>query len=155
MIPDIYNWTTYGICSLLAKIYHQEMGSLQSGCTVNPYLLEFACALERLLAYAHTGNAKVLSSAVMRPLYMIPSLLTMGLPTIKQAIYHLPFQNATLFTIQEELWPLNKSLKGPAICSKRSQTLTYDETQFLVSALLLFHILRGTTRPSYRCDPRR
>ena len=112
------------------------MSTIQSGRTTNPYLLEFACALERLLAFAHTGNAKVLSSAVMKPLFMIQSVLTMGLPTIMKAIFHEPFQNATLFTIQEELWPLNKSSKGPAICSKRSHILSYDESHYLVSSLL-------------------
>ena len=73
----------------------------------------------------------------MKPLFMIQSVLTMGFPTIMKAIYHEPFQNATQFSIQEDLWPLNKSSKGPAICSKRSQIITYDEAHYLVSSTSL------------------
>jgi hypothetical protein len=52
----VYDWTAYGVCTLLAKLYRQEMGHLQSGWRVSPYLLEFCCALERTLAFAHTGR---------------------------------------------------------------------------------------------------
>lgn len=130
---------TYGICTLLAKIYCQENNRIQGGHSMNPYLLEFACALEHLLAYTHTGNVKVLSTAVMKPLYMTQSVLTVGFLTIMKSIYHEPFLNATQFTIQEDLWPLNKSSKGPAICSKRSHIITYNEAHYLVSCLFSNH----------------
>jgi hypothetical protein len=118
---------------VLSKLYRYLTTQIQSGRPVSPYLLEFLGALERTLAYAHTGNSKVLSNAVMRPLFLVPSLITMGFPTLNKAIYDLPFQNAIPFTIHEELWPLNRTGKGPAICTKRSQIVTYGEAHYMVS----------------------
>jgi hypothetical protein len=117
----------------MEMIFRQEIANIKSGRLPSPYILEFLCALERAVAYAHTGNGKVLSSGVMGPLYMSRALVEHGMPTIKKSIYTTPFQKATPFIIHEELWPLNRSGKAPAICSKRSQILTYGEAHYLVS----------------------
>jgi hypothetical protein len=129
MVP----WATYGINSLQKQIYSQEMANLVRGRKVSPYLLEFCAALERTEAYAHTGNAKVLSNAVMKPLFITRALLEHGMPTINKAIYTTRFLDISRFTIQEDLWPLAPGRKGPAICSRRSQMLTYGEPHFMVS----------------------
>lgn len=106
---------------------------MESGQRISPYCLEFLAALERTEAYAHTGNAKVLSNIVMKPLFITRGLLEFGMPTINKDNYTPAFQNIAELTIREENWPLNKSRNGPAICSKRTQTLTYGETSFMVS----------------------
>jgi len=67
------------------------MANLLRGRKVSPYLLEFLAALERTEAYAHTGNAKVLSNAVMKPLFITRSLLEHGMPTIDKHIYNTRF----------------------------------------------------------------
>jgi hypothetical protein len=95
--------------------------------------LEFLAALERTEAYAHTGNAKVLSNIVMKPLFITRGLLEHGMPTINKAIYTTRFQDISQFTIKEDIWPLNKARNGPAICSRRTQMLTYGEGHFMVS----------------------
>ena len=110
------------------------METLRRGQRISPYRLEFLAALERTEAYAHTGNAKVLSNAVMKPLFITRGLLEHGMPTIKKAIYTMHFQDISPFTIQESIWPLNRTKNGPAICSKRMHILTYGETNFMVSS---------------------
>ena len=133
MYPAIYSWVTYGINGLQNQIYRHEIGSLQRGQRISPYRLEFLAALEKAEAYAHTGNAKVLSNIVMKPLFITRGLLKHGMPTINKSIYKPSFQDVSPFTIQEDIWPLNRAKNGPAICSKRSQMLTYGETSFMVS----------------------
>jgi hypothetical protein len=148
VFPEMLPWATYGINALQKQVYSQEMGNLLRGRKVSPYLLEFLAALERTEAYAHTGNAKVLSNAVMKPLFITRSLLEHGMPTINKAIYNTRFLDVSRFTIQEDLWPLSAGKKGPAICSKRSQMLTYGESHFMVSELSSAH------RGPYRFDSR-
>ena len=128
------------------------METLRRGQRISPYCLEFLATLERTEAYAHTGNTKVLSNAVMKPLFITRGLLEHGMPTIKKAIYTMHFQDISPFTIQESIWPLNRTKNGPAICSKRMHILTYGETNFMVSSYNIntWIFYRG----SYRYDPR-
>jgi hypothetical protein len=69
----------------------------------------------------------------MKPLFITRGLLEHGMPTINKAIYNTRFLDVSRFTIQEDLWPLSAGKKGPAICSRRSQMLTYGEPHFMVS----------------------
>ena len=98
-----------------------------------PYVLEFTSALERALAYAHTGNVKVLSSAVMKPLFLARGMVELGMPTIMKGIYELPFQGATPFVVNAHAWPLIANKRGPAICSKSSHIFNYGEDHYMVS----------------------
>ena len=136
--PAIYSWVTFGINGLQKQIYRHEVAALQRNQRISPYRLEFLAALERTEAFAHTGNAKVLSHIVMKPLFITRGLLQHGMPTINKAIFTPAFQDVSPLMIQEDIWPLNRSHTGPAICSKRSQILTYGETSFMVSE---YHIL--------------
>jgi hypothetical protein len=132
VFPDIYNWVTYGICSLLEIITTQEFNSIKKG-RMSPYTLEFASALERTLAYAHTGNVKVLSSAVMKPLFLARAMVELGMPTILKGVYELPMQGATPFVVNPHAWPLTANKRGPAICSKASHVFHYGEDHYMVS----------------------
>jgi hypothetical protein len=129
----VYSWVTYGINLLQIQIYNHEIQTLQLGQRILPYWLEFLSALERTEAYAHTGNAKVLSNVAMKPLFITRGLLEHGMPTIKKESYTPAFQDVTPLTIPEDICPLNKTQNGPAICSKQTQMLTYGETSFMVS----------------------
>lgn len=128
---------TYGICSLLQIVARQEFETVdltkQGGRQVGPYVLEFSSALERALAYAHTGNVKVLSSGVMKPLFLARAMVEMGMPTIIRGVYELPFLGATPFVVNPHAWPLTTNRRGPAICSKSSHMINYGEDHYMVS----------------------
>lgn len=132
MFPALYLWTTFGICSLIEIIAKQELDRVKKGKRVSPYTLEFLSALERTEAYAHTGNAKVLSSAVMNPLFLARGIVEHGMPTIVKGIYTLPFQGATPFAISTSSWPLTANHRRPAICSKPTHCLNYGEDHYMV-----------------------
>jgi hypothetical protein len=110
----------------------QEFNLIKKG-RVSPYTLEFASALERTLAYAHTGNVKVLSSAVMKPLFMARAMVELGMPTILKGAYELPMQGVTPFVVNPHAWPLTANKRGPAICSKASHVFHYGEDHYMVS----------------------
>jgi hypothetical protein len=142
VFPAIYPWVTHGITSLLEMVFKQGLAQLQQGRPISPYIQEFGCALERALAYAHTGNAKVLSSGVMGPLFMIRGMVQHGMPTINKAVYQTPIQSSMPFIVHSVTWPLTKSKKYPAICTKRSHILNYGEEYYMVS-----HPVSNTAAP--------
>lgn len=98
-------------------------------------------ALERTAAYAYTGNAKVLSSGVMGPLFLSRGLVEDGMPVLSKAMYELPLQNVTPLIIHPHTWPLTAGRRRPAICSKKSHILTYSDAHYMVS-IFAFQPLR-------------
>ncbi|KAG2353802.1 hypothetical protein BDR07DRAFT_1495656 [Suillus spraguei] len=82
--------------------------------------VELCSVLERTLAYAHTGNARVLATRLMRPLWLVQSLLEQGLPTFAPCIRTTTAINNPI-AISAVDWPTLDNLNVPAIASKRSQ----------------------------------
>ncbi|KAG0697442.1 hypothetical protein DFH29DRAFT_1003759 [Suillus ampliporus] len=56
--PQIYQWMTFGITSLLDRIWEHQYPLLKLKKKPSPQMIEICAMLERALAYAHTGNAK-------------------------------------------------------------------------------------------------
>lgn len=101
------------------------------GHNVSPYAIEVCCALERTLAYAYTGNAKVLSRALLEPLFISRSLLDYGLPTINSNLIKIFSTSHEKVVIVDKDWPISKS--GPITCSKGSHVMRYGERSWMVS----------------------
>jgi hypothetical protein len=150
VFPELYNWVTFGVTSLMEMMFKQESGTLQKGQSVSPYRKEFCAALERTAAYAHTGNTKVLSRAVMGPLFIIRGLIEHGMPTIKKDAYQTPVQNATPLIVHAGTWPLSRSRRYPAMCTKTSMVLNYGHEHYMVSRLINW----TRDRVSVECDTR-
>jgi hypothetical protein len=75
VFPNLYKWTTYGITSLLESIWKHSTHLTEPDKKANGYVLELCSALECTLNYMHTRNAKVLSTGLMKPLWLVNSLL--------------------------------------------------------------------------------
>jgi hypothetical protein len=101
-----------------------------------PETIELCSILERTLAYAHTGNAKVIATSLMRPFWLVPSLLELGLPTLSPKIRISSSSLTTPITVSPADWPTLTDMRVPAISSKRSQILTYSQDHFEVTILL-------------------
>src|ERR1700684_4192268 len=84
--PHVYQWTTYPITSLLERIWEHFLPIIIKGGKPTPQVVELCSVLERALAYAHTGNAKVIATSLMRPLWLVKSLLEQGLPTFAPSV---------------------------------------------------------------------
>ncbi|KAG2029044.1 hypothetical protein BDR03DRAFT_1018980 [Suillus americanus] len=127
--PHVYQWTTYPITSLLERIWEHFLPVLTKGGKPAPQVVELCSVLERALAYAHTGNSKVIATSLMRPLWLVKSLLEQGLPTFAPSVRfsHTP---CVPVAISPSEWPTLTNMNVPAIASKRSQILTYGNDHF-------------------------
>ncbi|KAG1853395.1 hypothetical protein F4604DRAFT_1933291 [Suillus subluteus] len=127
--PQIYQWTTYPITSLLERIWDHFYPLIQKGVKPAPQVIELCSVLERALAYAHTGNTRVIATSLMRPLWLVQSLLEHGLPTFSPSVRFAAAPSIPV-AISPADWPTLTSMKVPAIASKRSQILTYGNDHF-------------------------
>ncbi|KAG1793563.1 hypothetical protein EV424DRAFT_1354195 [Suillus variegatus] len=127
--PQVYQWTTFGITSLLERLWAYQLPLLEAGNKPRHEAVELCSVLERALAYAHTGNARVLAARLMRPLWLIQSMLEQGLPTFAPSVCTTTTINNPI-TISAADWPTSDNLNVPAIASKRTQVLTYGNDHF-------------------------
>ncbi|KAG2063361.1 hypothetical protein BDR04DRAFT_1163843 [Suillus decipiens] len=127
--PQVYQWTTFGITSLLERLWAHQLPVLEAGNKPRHEIVELCSVLERTLAYAHTGNARVIASQLMRPLWLVQSLLEQGLPTFAPSV-RLATSISNPISISSADWPTSDNLNVPAIASKRSQVLTYGNDHF-------------------------
>ncbi|KAG2045993.1 hypothetical protein BDR06DRAFT_1015119 [Suillus hirtellus] len=127
--PQVYQWTTYPITSLLERIWDHFCPLMERGGKPAPPVIELCSVLERALAYAHTGNTKVIATSLMRPLWLVQSLLEHGLPTFSPSVRFAAPPSIPV-TISPADWPTLTNMKVPAIASKRSQILTYGNDHF-------------------------
>ncbi|KAG2335389.1 hypothetical protein BDR05DRAFT_954111, partial [Suillus weaverae] len=118
--PQVYQWTTFGITSLLELLWAHQLPILEAGNKPRHEVVELCSVLERTLAYAHTGNARVLASKLMRPLWLVQSLLEQGLPTFAPSV-RMTSSISNPIAISSADWPTSDNLNVPAIASKRSQ----------------------------------
>lgn len=88
-------------------------------------------ALERSLAYAHTGNAKVLSTSLMHPLWLSRGIIDQGMPSLSSILSPV-LQSTNVPVIDTSMWPDGGGGRFPAIASKRAQILTYGEAHYAV-----------------------
>ncbi len=117
--------------SLLEKLWDAKLLSIRKKATISPYFIEVVAMLERSLAMAYTGDARVITKDLMGPFGLKRSLLELGLPSITKL---LTFDKniSQDFAHHPANWPLNKS-NEPAVASRHAQTLTYGEDHWMVS----------------------
>jgi hypothetical protein len=97
---------------------------------VSPYIIEIVAALERALAFAYTGDARVITKDLMGPIGLRKSLVEQGLPAIISGI-KLDTSLSMHFVRNAPLWPHGEG-GWPATASKRGQTLTYGNDHWMV-----------------------
>lgn len=131
VFPNLYLWVTYGVTILLERLWKEHAIKVAVGQNVSPYAVELCCALERALAYAYTGNAKVLSRGLLDPLFISRSLLEFGLPTINTNLVKILGNSHDRVVIKTREWPTSTS--GPLTCSQGSHLMRYGPDSWLVS----------------------
>lgn len=97
----------------------------------DPLLVEICSVAERALNYMHTGNAAVIATSVMNPLWIGLAMIQDGLPCFNPR--YVVTAHGTRIKVLPEVWPYNKKKHQPLSSSKRSQLLTYGEQYFNVS----------------------
>jgi hypothetical protein len=128
----IYNWTSYPLTCLLELVWQSAQSALQAKKRPKTTAVELCACLERALNYMHTGNAAVITTSLMNPLWIGPSVVQDGLPSLNSVL--IPAQSTTCIVIDYN-WPHNG--KGqPRTASKASQIRNYGEGHFNVSSYI-------------------
>jgi hypothetical protein len=127
---------TFGVTSLLEHIWKHDHLLLKWGLKPMPETIELCSVLERTLAYVHTENAKVLVTSLMRPFWLVQSLLQQGIPMLSTKIWISSSPLMMLITVSPADWPTLTDMRVPAISSKQSQILTYSQGHFEVSCFM-------------------
>ncbi|KAH0825814.1 hypothetical protein J3R83DRAFT_2257 [Lanmaoa asiatica] len=118
-----------------------EAKLLQPGISINQYAVEIAAMFERVLNFAHTGNAKVLIRTLMDRSWLSLGCIADGLPCISDNFtVHQPLDSKE-FQLVTDKWPIGGETRRPLIASKRVQQLTYGQKHYDVRSSLLLSIL--------------
>ncbi|KAH7920877.1 hypothetical protein BV22DRAFT_1179673 [Leucogyrophana mollusca] len=130
VFPNVYLWTTYSICALLEGLWEQAELLMNQGKAPPPHMVELCAALERALTFAHTGNAKVLATGLMRPMWLVPSIIEDGLPSLAPNISVSVLPGLPCISLRLKDWPVLTSHHVPAVASKCSQVRNYGQSHF-------------------------
>ncbi|KAF8666943.1 hypothetical protein AX14_006410 [Amanita brunnescens Koide BX004] len=133
--PQIYNWTTFPLVTLIEKIYNQCSTSMIASRHPCPGLVELCSVAERALNYMHTGNAAVIATSVMNPLWVGNAIVRDGLPCFNTNIVAL--NHVSPVAIIQEKWPFDTFRHHPKSSSKAAQIFTFGIGHFNVSTLVL------------------
>jgi hypothetical protein len=125
----IYNWTSYPLTCLLERVWDMCEQSLRVQKHPRPTFVELCASLERALNFMHTGNAAVITTTLMNPLWIGLAIVQDGLPCLNTR--HIPAVSSTLMIIDAD-WPHNDKHQ-PMSASKGSQLRHYGEGHFNVS----------------------
>jgi hypothetical protein len=125
----IYNWTSYPLTYLLEHVWRIGKESLVDPKQPQAVLVELCASLERALNFMHTGNASVIATSLMNPLWIGQGIIQDGLACINTTI--VPAFTSALM-INEREWPHNDK-QQPRSASKGSQLRNYGAGHFNVS----------------------
>ncbi|KAH9828613.1 uncharacterized protein C8Q71DRAFT_912237 [Rhodofomes roseus] len=123
VFPAIYHWMTFPVRVVLEKMYTSMVADLQQGRKQPALQIELLAMMERTLAYAHTGNAAVISGC-MGPLWLKRSLLELGFPCLHPSM-RLDVDNDFPLSISVTAWPCRPSDMTPLLASSRAFQLTW------------------------------
>lgn len=98
-----------------------------------PVYVELTAVLERTLAFAHTGNMRMLTRSLMDRLWLSKGLVDQGFPALSD-ILHLAgsYGNDPVITVDK--WPRHPRTGIPLVASERAQALTFGVPHFNVSS---------------------
>jgi hypothetical protein len=99
-----------------------------------PGLVELCSVAERALNYMHTGNAAVIATSVMNPLWVGNAIVRDGLPCFNTNIVAL--NHGSPVAIIREKWPFDMIRHHPKSSSKAAQIFTFGIGHFNVSTLV-------------------
>ena len=103
------------------------------GKCVSPYVIEIVAMLERVLNFAHTGNAQVLVKKLMDPAWLSLGCLLDGFPCISpNFVEHQSLGTNSVLPVITK-WPINNQTHRALTASKRVQQLTYGDVHYEVS----------------------
>ena len=139
VFPALFDWVAYPINLMIKELYRIETKAIDEKILTNPFHLELLASLERILCYCHTGSTVAFATSLMNGLGLSRGAVSDGFPMLHAGIFEQPTIISAMkkdFVVDPRRWPLKD--KYPAVASKRTQTLTYSLTHFMVSIVGLY-----------------
>lgn len=133
IIPNLFQWTTFPITSLLDAVWSQYERQLDNEPDIDPHVIETVSILERSINYAHTGAARVLTRGLMDVSWLSLGIIFDGLPTLSKHFASHPGLVSGSLTLLPESWPVYTSNNRPLTSSRRVQLCNYGERHYEVS----------------------
>jgi hypothetical protein len=149
----VYVWNTYPLTTFLEEIWKEGLGDLQAKKAPRTALVELCSAAERALNFMHTGNAAVIATGVMNPLWIGRAIVQDGLPCINPKIAQ-PIKGK-IIRIMADQWPFDENKHIPKTASKRAQRITYGDGHFNVSFSSVTSRINGRETNGQRFHPAR
>lgn len=142
------------------RMAHERLSPLLNPATPLPpanralrfYLLELVSIIERLGAFAYTGNARVLPSALGNQLWFGLAVQGGHLPFFNPAVVELSQAGDLGLHINTASWPTDVRGRSPLTSSERAMELTYG-TIFAKVRFLLQSFSRFSRRAPMRVLP--
>ncbi|KAF8872027.1 hypothetical protein BD779DRAFT_1477818 [Infundibulicybe gibba] len=126
--PAVYNWTTYPITALLDIIYRSTADAIKAKTFSDTFVVELCSVLERTLNYMHTGNASVIATTVMNPMWIGRAIVQDGLPCLNPQ--NVMIQHPSKVHISHQHWPYDRVLHLPYSSSRKSQVINFGKHHF-------------------------
>lgn len=130
VFPELYNWTTYPLVNLIERMYNQTLPLLDQAKFPDATLVELCSTAERALNYMHTGNTAVISTSVMKPLWVGNAIIRDGLPCFNPKIVSIKVNSPV--SVFSENWPYDEARYQPKSSSSACQLFSYDISHFNV-----------------------
>lgn len=123
MWPQILNWATKPVSAAIESLWEAHQ-SKPEGMDAEWDEIELVCLLERLLVFAQTGNARVISGVLSEAFGLKHSLETTGFPTFSSAL------DTTLPTprIRQGYWPTRGVDDQAVTCANATLKYYYNES---------------------------
>ena len=152
VFPKCYQWATYSVCLILEQLFREEKKRVDQNptCTADPHLVEFTSSLERALAYATTGNGKVLHRSTMGPLLLSKGILRHGFPALDSSFWVR--SPAEEYRMSPSHWPvtLRTGEVRPLSSALNGLKYHYHHEAAMVVELLLSSEIFPSLRPFFR-----
>ncbi|KAH9910349.1 uncharacterized protein B0H18DRAFT_963473 [Fomitopsis serialis] len=123
VFPKIYHWTSYPVHALTSQMYRAMEPDIKAKKKVDPVRVELLSFMERSLAYAHTGNVRVISGC-MKYFWLLRSMLEYGFPSIHPDVC-IDTEDEFPLSIPISLWPCTEPNMTPQTVSSRAMELTW------------------------------
>lgn len=123
--PNVYLWTSYPIALAIDRIWEHSRTFFMGKTLPHPIYVELCAVAERALNYLHTGNAKVIATSVMNPLWIGQAIVKDGIPCFNPRIIHLT--RGELLDTQLQRWPWDELRQQPRSASRKTQLVMWNE----------------------------
>ncbi|KAI6037651.1 hypothetical protein EDC04DRAFT_2604567 [Pisolithus marmoratus] len=152
VVPGIFEWTTYPITCFLELSWNNLLPQLQQpDVAIDPHVIEMISVFERVLNYAHTGAARVLTRALMDRTWTSLGLMFDGFPCVWGCFVNHDELEKKNIRVYSKQWPIDEFTQRPMSSSRHVQELTYGNKHYesYIAHFTILHAMKNLPQHVY------